>query len=60
LKKIRKTAEVFKFGQMVQDMMDSGRMVWQTAMDGEWTEDKANGYGVYTHFNGSRYEGQWF
>jgi hypothetical protein len=33
LKKIRKTAEVFKFGQMVQDMMDSGKMVWQTAMD---------------------------
>jgi hypothetical protein len=26
---------------------------------GNWENDKANGYGVYTHANGSRYEGEW-
>ena len=26
---------------------------------GEWKEDKANGYGVYIHVNGARYEGNW-
>ena len=26
---------------------------------GEWREDKANGYGVYIHVNGARYEGNW-
>ncbi len=27
--------------------------------DGEWKSDKANGYGVYLHVNGSKYEGYW-
>jgi hypothetical protein len=27
--------------------------------DGEWQDDKANGYGVYTHVNGAKYEGHW-
>ena len=22
-------------------------------------DDKAHGYGIYTHYNGSKYEGQW-
>jgi len=26
---------------------------------GEWKNDKANGYGVYKHVNGARYEGYW-
>ena len=26
---------------------------------GNWENDKANGYGVYTHANGSKYEGEW-
>ncbi len=26
---------------------------------GDWSEDKANGFGVYTHADGSRYEGEW-
>ena len=26
---------------------------------GEWENDKANGYGVYKHANGSSYEGEW-
>ena len=26
---------------------------------GEWLDDKANGYGVYTHVNGAKYEGYW-
>jgi len=25
--------------------------------EGAWTDDKANGMGVYTHFKGSRYVG---
>ena len=24
---------------------------------GEWRDDKANGFGVYTHVNGAKYEG---
>lgn len=32
LKRIKKTEEVFKFGQMVQDMMDFGEMEWQMDM----------------------------
>ena len=27
--------------------------------EGEWIDDKAEGYGVYTHANGSNYEGYW-
>jgi hypothetical protein len=27
--------------------------------EGEWLDDKANGYGVYVHQNGARYEGEW-
>ena len=27
--------------------------------DGEWLDDKANGYGVYVHINGAKYEGHW-
>lgn len=27
--------------------------------DGEWENDKANGYGIYSHTNGSKYEGCW-
>jgi hypothetical protein len=30
-----------------------------TTLLGEWENDKANGYGIYTHANGSKYEGQW-
>jgi hypothetical protein len=26
---------------------------------GEWANDKANGYGVYAHANGAKYEGHW-
>jgi hypothetical protein len=26
---------------------------------GNWENDKANGYGVYIHANGSKYEGDW-
>lgn len=26
-----------------------------TTLLGEWENDKANGYGIYTHANGSRY-----
>ena len=26
---------------------------------GEWKDDKAHGRGVYTHVDGSRYEGEW-
>lgn len=27
--------------------------------DGEWKDDKANGFGIYTHINGAKYEGYW-
>jgi len=27
--------------------------------EGNWTNDKANGFGVYIHVNGARYEGNW-
>ena len=27
--------------------------------EGEWKDDKANGYGVYVHINGAKYEGNW-
>jgi hypothetical protein len=27
--------------------------------EGEWVDDKANGYGVYVHVNGAKYEGNW-
>lgn len=26
---------------------------------GEWKDDKANGFGSYTHANGAKYEGFW-
>jgi len=26
---------------------------------GNWKNDKANGYGLYIHKNGTRYEGEW-
>lgn len=28
-------------------------------LEGNWEQDKANGYGVYVHANGSKYEGDW-
>lgn len=27
--------------------------------DGEWKDDKANGFGTYTHVNGAKYSGFW-
>jgi hypothetical protein len=27
--------------------------------EGEWQDDKANGYGVYIHVNGAKYDGHW-
>jgi hypothetical protein len=27
--------------------------------DGEWKDDRANGYGVYCHSGGAKYEGHW-
>jgi len=27
--------------------------------EGDWINDKANGYGVYNHVDGAIYEGQW-
>ena len=27
--------------------------------EGDWTNDKDNGYGIYTHYNWATYEGQW-
>lgn len=27
--------------------------------DGEWANNRCNGFGVYSHSNGSRYEGHW-
>ena len=27
--------------------------------EGDWKDDKANGYGVYNHGNGAKYEGYW-
>lgn len=27
--------------------------------EGEWENDKANGFGTYTHKNGAVYEGTW-
>ena len=27
--------------------------------EGEWKDDKANGYGIYIHVNGAKYEGEW-
>jgi len=27
--------------------------------EGEWLEDKANGYGVHTHLDGATYSGDW-
>jgi hypothetical protein len=27
--------------------------------EGEWFDDKANGYGKYIHFNGAIYRGYW-
>jgi hypothetical protein len=26
---------------------------------GEWKADKADGYGIYSHMDGARYEGYW-
>ena len=26
---------------------------------GDWINDKANGFGTYTYFNGAKYEGYW-
>ena len=30
-----------------------------TVCVGNWENDKANGYGIYIHANGSKYEGEW-
>lgn len=27
--------------------------------EGEWEDDKANGYGFYVHVNGAKYDGYW-
>jgi len=27
--------------------------------EGDWIDDKAHGYGVYTHLDGATYEGEW-
>ena len=27
--------------------------------DGEWNDDKANGFGIYIHVNGAKYDGYW-
>ena len=26
---------------------------------GQWRDDKANGFGIYVHVNGAKYEGEW-
>jgi len=58
-----------KYGLMVPNMKVNGEIIKQmvkasfgTLMvmyEGEWQEDKANGYGVYVHVNGAKYEGYW-
>ena len=27
--------------------------------DGEWVDDRAQGYGTYHHVDGTKYEGEW-
>jgi hypothetical protein len=27
--------------------------------EGQWVDDKAEGFGIYTHVDGTIYEGQW-
>ena len=27
--------------------------------EGEWNDDKANGFGIYIHVNGAKYDGYW-
>ena len=29
------------------------------AYEDEWIKDKAHGFGVYTHYNGSKYSDDW-
>jgi len=58
-----------KFGPMVLNMKANGSKTKQTegkfwhadgdVYEGEWKDDKANGYGIYVHVNGARYEGNW-
>ena len=47
--KIKKTEGVFKFGQMVQDMMVFGLMVWQMVMVDSYMQKV-----MYTRVNGPK------
>lgn len=50
-------AEVNSTILMVTFMMV--RYEFNDNIEGLWENDKANGYGIYYHKNGSRYEGHW-
>ncbi len=51
-------------GLTVQSMLGSGKTTKLMEMDGDvyegnWENDRANGYGTYIHANGSKYLGFW-
>jgi hypothetical protein len=52
--KITKLTEEESFGTLMEMSLMVGRII---TAEGEWENDKANGYGVYTHVNVAKYEG---
>ena len=49
----------FSFHSVTQSIIGKFWHVDGDVFDGQWKNDKANGYGVYTHVNGAKYEGMW-
>lgn len=44
---------------MLMEMSMKVKLMSYSEESGQWADDKANGYGVYIHANGARYQGEW-
>lgn len=44
---------------MAYMMSNKSSIEFNDHLIGNWENDKANGYGEYTHANGSKYSGDW-
>ena len=59
IEKILKAKVYDVFQQLAEPSPEVVEKLNGDVYQGEFMNDKANGYGVYTHKEGSRYEGHW-
>ena len=56
--KTTKLAEKASFNMLMEMCVNTLKTIISLD-EGEWKDDKANGFGIYVHVNGARYEGNW-